>query len=297
MIASMNTGKLALIFTTLIWGISFSAVEMALNAGWTPFMLLGIRGLLAGSFLLLFSYQKKFWRNKALMRDGMIAGFFLSFGMILQTFGQQASSVQNASFITVMYVVFVPLILWKKHKLSKSLMFAIVLAVLGTAFLSLDENFSVNVGDLLLLACAYLFAIHIIFMSTLSKYKDPLSATTIQSFTMAIISLSFAGFGGESLPTQAWGYVIYAGVLASGVAMLLQMYGQSLVHPTVSGLLLTLESFFGALTAVLFLGESVTLKLILGGGLLMLAVVMVELGPKLFKPKALPVDNPLSESV
>lgn len=282
----MNRGKYALILTTFIWGVSFSAVELALNAGWTPFFLLGIRGLLAGSFLLIFSFKKAFWKNKALMRDGIIAGFFLSFGMILQTFGQQASSVQNASFITVMYVVFVPLILWRKHKLSPSLIIAIVLAVLGTALLSFQADFSLNVGDLLLLACAYLFAIHIIFMSSLAKYQDPLSATTIQSFTMAILSLSFAAYEGINIPTQAWGYVIYAGILASGIAMLLQMYGQSMVHPTVSGLLLTLESFFGALTAVVFLHESVSLKLILGGALLMLAVVMVELGPKIFKAKA-----------
>jgi drug/metabolite transporter (DMT)-like permease len=95
---------------------------------------------------------------------------------------------------------------------------------------------------------------------------------------------------------QAWGYVVYAGVLASGIAMLLQMYGQSLVHPTVSGLLLTLESFFGALTAVLFLHETLTTKLIIGGGLLMLAVVMVEIGPKLFKPKAILKEMPVSEA-
>ena len=71
--------------------------------------------------------------------------------------------------------------------------------------------------------------------------------------------------------------------MASGVGMFTMMYGQAHTHPTIAGLLMTLESFFGALFAILLLSEPLSLKLIIGGGLMISSVVMIEIGPRIIQ--------------
>lgn len=279
----MNKGKIALILTTIIWGLSFSFIDIILNNGWTTFQLLAARGLVAGLFLSAFSYKTAFWKHKKMMKDGMITGFFLFLGLLFQTYGQLLSSVQNASFITVLYVVFVPLLLWRQHKMTLSIFIAIVLAVVGTAFLSLDANFSVNIGDILIVVCAFLFAIHIILNEKLTHYNDLISATAIQAFTLSALGFIFAFFEKAPLPTTGYFYLLYIGIMASGVGMLMMMYGQKHTHPTISGLLMTLESFFGALFAIVLLSEPLSLKLIIGGTLMISSVVMIEMGPRIVR--------------
>jgi len=99
-----------------------------------------------------------------------------------------------------------------------------------------------------------------------------------------VVALGFLfGFINRNpLPSGGYIYVLYAGLVSSGLAFLLQLYGQKHVHPTVSGLLLTLESLFGALGAIIILHEPFTSRTLIGGGLMILAVVILELGPKMW---------------
>lgn len=275
-------GKLSLIAASFLWGISFVAVEQALNHGWTTFLLLGTRGLLAGLALGLLGLRRRFWKNRQLMIDGVIGGLLLFVGMVLQTYGQLNSTVSNASFITVLYVVFIPLILGRKQGFRKSVGLAILFAVLGTGFLSLDANLTLKTGDILLVGCALVFAIHIIFLGKMAQHDDLISASAIQALTMAFFSFGFSLFEGKTIPSEGWIYVLYAGLISSGLAFLLQLYGQKHVHPTVSGLLLTLESLFGTLGAILILHEPLTARIWVGGSLMILSVVVIEAGPQLY---------------
>jgi drug/metabolite transporter (DMT)-like permease len=104
----------------------------------------------------------------------------------------------------------------------------------------------------------------------------------IQSLTMGVLGFIFAQFNGQGIPTSGWIYVLYAGIVSSGLAFLLQLYGQQRVSPTISGLILTLESLFGSLGAIFLLNEPFTLNVLVGGSLMLLAVVTIELGPRLF---------------
>ena len=275
-------GKMALFTAAFLWGISFVAVEKAMEVGWTPFVLLGMRGLLSGIALSGFALKKQFWKNRLLILESILAGFILFIGMAFQTYGQQLSTVSNSSFITVLYVVFIPVILWKRQKATKSVLLAIFFAVIGTAFLTLNGALTVNVGDILLIGCAWLFALHIIFLNHVIRHDDVIPVAMIQSFTMGVLGFIFAGFNGQGIPTLGWIYVLYAGIISSGLALFLQLYGQQRVSPTISGLLLTLESLFGSLGAIILLNEPFTLNVLVGGSLMLLAVVTIELGPRLF---------------
>jgi drug/metabolite transporter (DMT)-like permease len=280
-IRNNTSGKTALLTSALIWGISFVAVQEALNRGWTPFILLAFRGLLASAAISLVAFRRPFWRNKGLMLYGFLAGVVLFIGFVFQTYGQIYSTVSNASFITVQYVVFIPLLMFRKRKITTSVILGVGLSVIGTGFLTLSDSFSPQLGDALLVACAVVFALHIVVIEKLAKYNDVMAATLIQVFTVSVLGFGFSAFTQPVIPTEGWIYVLYAGLFASGLAFLLQIYGQKHVNSTISGILLAFEALFGALGAVLILHEPFSQNTLIGGFLMMCAVFMVELGPKI----------------
>lgn len=274
-------GKTALLSSAFLWGISFTAVQEALNRGWTPFILMGFRGLMAAAALSLIAFRKPFWRNKALVKTSLIAGVLLFIGFILQTYGQMYSTVSNASFITVMYVVFIPLLMFRQRKITTSVYLGVGLAVLGTAFLTLRESLTFHLGDVLLIGCAIVFALQILVIEKAAQYNDVIAVTFIQVALISVLGFVFSLFTQPIIPTQGWWYVLYAGLISSGVAFLLQTYGQKHVDSTITGILLAFEALFGALGAVLILKEPFSQNTLIGGFLMMSAVFMVELGPKI----------------
>lgn len=276
-------GKISLFAAAFLWGISFIAVEQAMALGWRPFALLGVRGLLAATAIGFFAFKQRFWLDRPLMKESVAAGVLLFLGLLLQMYGQSLSSVSNASFLTVMYVVFVPVLLMKRQRTSVSVALAIAFAVLGTGFLTLQGDFSLRLGDVFLIACAWVFAAHIVLIGRIMQKREALSVATVQSLTMSALGFSFALANGHTLPTEGLVYVAYAGLGSSGLAFALQLYGQKHVEPTVSGLLLTLEALFGTLGAILILREPVTLNLLMGGAFMVLAILTIELGPRMFK--------------
>jgi drug/metabolite transporter (DMT)-like permease len=276
-------GKSALLTSALLWGLAFVAVQEALNEGWTPFILLGFRGLMAGLLLGIFALKRQFWKNKALMKSGMLAGAVMFIGFALQTYGQQLSTVSNASFITVLYVVFVPLLMLQKRALSISMIVAVLSAVVGTAFLTLTNGLSFHIGDILLIGCAFAFACHIIIIDRLARFHDALSATVIQVLTMSGLGFIFSLMVPSPIPSSGWLYVGYAGIISSGLAFVLQIYGQRHVDSTVAGLLLTMEALFGALGAIFLLHEPFKMNTMIGASFMMMAVILIELSPMLIK--------------
>jgi drug/metabolite transporter (DMT)-like permease len=276
-----NTGKIALLTSSLLWGISFVAVQEALNRGWTPFILMGFRGLLASIALGFIAFKRPFWRNKSLMGYSFLAGIILFIGFIFQTYGQIFSTVSNASFITVQYVVFIPLLMWRRRRITTSVIFGVGLAMIGTGFLTLSERFAFHIGDVLLISCALVFALHIMVIEKVAKYNDVMAATFIQVFTISVLGFMVSCFTQPVIPSEGWIYVIYAGIVSSGIAFLFQVYGQKHVDSTLSGIILSFEALFGALGAIFILHEPFTQNTLIGGFLMMSAVFMVELGPKL----------------
>jgi drug/metabolite transporter (DMT)-like permease len=80
MSAEIKLAKSSLFLSAFLWGFGFVAVEGALISGWDPMALLAARGFIGGSLLFIFSYRRKFWKNKELMIEGIKAGFFLTLG-------------------------------------------------------------------------------------------------------------------------------------------------------------------------------------------------------------------------
>jgi len=284
----IKLAKSALFLSAFLWGFGFVAVEGALISGWDPMALMAARGLIGGSFLLIFSFKRKFWKNKILMIEGVKAGVFLTLGFVGQTYGQAMSGPANASFITAMYVIFVPLIgsLWYKYKIHPWVILTSITAFAGVALISVQGSLQVNVGDIWLLAGAVFFAIHIIKLSQLSRFNDSLSLTTIQLFTMSAISSVFLLIFDINFSTSGLYYVLYIGLISSGIAFFLQTFGQKSVASSVASIILTFEAIFGVISSAIVFKLLIPTQTWIGGIMLLGSVFFFEVMLLIFKKKS-----------
>lgn len=290
-------GSLLLLLTAMIWGAAFVAQNVGMDyVG--PFTFLCSRSLLGGAVLLpvIFVSSRKGKNNdrehgasgKKLLLAGTCCGGALFLGSILQQMGMldPATTSGKAGFLTAMYMVLVPiagLVLGKRPKLRA--WGAVALAVLGMYFLCLYENgFSgLGWGDLLEMACAVGFTLHILVIDHFSDKVDGVKMSCIQFFTCGI--LAFIGmllFETPSLQSllDAALPIAYAGILSSGVGYTLQILAQRDTDPTVASLLMSLESVFSLIFGWILLGEKMKGIELMGCGLMMAAIIWVQLPDK-----------------
>lgn len=272
-------GTLSLITIAIIWGIAFIAVDLALEAGWETFPLLAVRGFVGGTVALVFSFKTKWWKDLHLLLMGFICGVFFFLGYALQTLGQGLSSVSNSAFLTALNVVFVPFILriFMKRKISIKVYFASAIALIGTGILSIDSSFRMHYGDILLILCAFFFACQIVYTEK-CKDKNPIALTVIELYTMGILSLiCMPIFRQTTIPSGGWLGVLYAAIFSSAIASILQFFGQKHVNPSKASLILVQESIIACIAAVLFLHDELTWQIVVGGILMISAVILVEI--------------------
>lgn len=276
----------SLVLTTFLWGLGFVFVDKALTAGWQPFPLLMVRGFIGGALMFFLSYKKQWYKNKQTLLLGMVNGGLYFLGFAFQTSGQELSSIPNTAFITTLYVLFVPLIskIFLNRQIEKKVYIAGLLALVGTAILSFQGSFQLHLGDLLLIICAIFFALQIIYNEKCGAHGDPLSITCIQLLTMGVLSLLCMPVSGQlTIPSMGWDSVLYLAICSSAIASLLQLFGQSHVQPSIASLILTMESVIGTLAGVLLLGYPLEPSTIVGGSLMLSAVLLVEYSPKSVK--------------
>ena len=271
--------RIYLIMTAFIWGLGFIGVQGALDAGWAPMPLLLMRGLIGGIFLLPFTLKSKWWKNKELLKIGSFTGSMYFLGFAFQTIGQQGSTVANSAFLTALNVLFVPLLLrlFFKHKLSKRVFVGAAFACLGTAVLSLTSSFTIQPGDIYLILGALFFALQIIYAHRAARLGDAIAVTVLQLLVMAIWAAIFMPIMNETtIPSTGWFSVLYVAIFSSAIAFLLQMKGQAHVPPATTTIILSQEATIGTLASVILLGQPLTVKIVLGGILMIMAVFISE---------------------
>lgn len=159
---------------------------------------------------------------------------------------------------------------------------AIVLALAGVGFLTLNEGFSVNFGDLLTMIYALFFAVQMIRVGAHAPHvNSPFGFTFIQLITAGLASLVLALVLGQSFIIarpgfSAWAGLAYLTVLNTAVAYLLQNFGQKYARPSTAAIILSLEALFGAVAAHFITGEVFTIQKILGCSLIFAAVILTQ---------------------
>jgi len=215
-----------------------------------------------------------------LLKKGSIAGLFLGAGYILQTLGLARAGAAITGFITGLYVVATPVLaaLVLKVKINRFTWLCVATATLGLALLSL-KGWSIGYGEFLVFLCAISFAAHIIALSKWSNGLDIYALTVIQLTTCAVMTgiISFAQGYKAPVNTSGWLVVFYTAVLCTAIAFIVQTWAQAHMSATKVAVILTMEVVFAAIFAVIFGSETLTLKALIGGILVLTAIFMIVL--------------------
>jgi len=290
------------LLAAFIWGSAFVAqkggaeVLGALSFNWT-------RSLVAALGLLVLvkvldkrsaapekSDAEKKKDKRELLRGGLVVGTILAVGSTLQQYGVGMTTAGKAGFLTALYIVLVPLFGLLFGKRVRALVWCGVgVAVAGLYFLSFAAGGApvFNSGDLLVIACAFVFSSHILAIDHYTKTIDGVKLSCVQFF-VAGIELLVPALIVDGLPVRAildcLPFILYTGVLSSGVGYTLQILAQKDGDPAVVSLLLSLESLFAAVSGAIVLHERLSAREYLGCALMLCAVVLVQLPEKKKEP-------------
>jgi drug/metabolite transporter (DMT)-like permease len=300
------TGASILLTTAIIWGIAFVAQSEGTRF-MGPFSFNSIRFMLGGVFLIPVikikdtlrkskSKEKteKDWdkentsfllseksNKRALIIGGLSCGIILAIANSFQQFGIMSTSVGKSGFITTLYIILVPIIgIFLKKKPPVIVWISAFLAMIGLYLLCINENSALNRGDIYLMICAVLFSCHILVIDYFSPKVDGIKLSCFQFFVSGfmcmIMSLIFE--------TVTWAQVmdcmvpiLYTGIMSCGVAYTCQIVGQKYMEPAVASLILSLESVVSVLAGWLILGQVLSVKEMVGCGIVFVAVILAQL--------------------
>jgi drug/metabolite transporter (DMT)-like permease len=280
-----------LLLTAVIWGFAFVAQRVGMEyVG--PFTFNGVRFALGALVLLPIVLKIRSTHSKTAGRrvpagrrtmvlGSILAGVAIFLGASLQQVGLVYTTAGKAGFITGLYVVLVPIVgLLFGQKTHAGTWLGALLAAAGLYLLSVNEDFSIDFGDLLELAGAFMWAGHVLIIGWLSPRMDSSVLALIQYTTCSALSL-LTGFLFETMTLnaigQAAGPILYGGVLSVGVAYTLQVVAQRHAHPAHAAILLSLEAVFAAAGGWLMLNELLSLRSLIGCGLMLAGMLLSQL--------------------
>jgi drug/metabolite transporter (DMT)-like permease len=282
---------LALIFVAIVWGAGFVLMKDAISQQ-PVFDFLATRFTLATLVMVAIRPQVLSAINKQTLFRGSILGVMLGLAYITQTIGLDLTTAAITGFLTGLYVVFTPLLFWFvfKKKVVKKVIVGATLALTALLFISFN-GLSFDPGQVWLIACALLFAGHIIGLSFWSNAKDIYPLTVIQLAAGSVVCWLGAVPDGYQAPPNAfvWGTVVFTAVFATAMAFLIQTWAQSIMDPSRVAIILTGEIVFAAVIAVAVGQEVLTTRTIIGGVLIVVAMLIVEWPDR--KSKS-PLDQP-----
>lgn len=280
-------GSLMLLITAIVWGFAFVAQSIGGDTV-GPFLFNGVRNVLGSVVLIpvILIIKKVKGIDKILTKEaivgGVCCGLCLFVASSFQQFGILTAPVSDASFITALYVLIVPILgLFVGKKVGWKIWVAVAIALVGLYMLTMSGDMEFSKGDVLLLIGAFLFSIHILVIDYFSPKADGVVISSIQFFTAGVCAFIAMPFNGEAFDIvkiqSGLPSILYAGILSCGVAYTLQVVFQKDVEPTKASLILCLESVFGAIGGWLILGQTLGVKEIIGCALMFIAIIIAQL--------------------
>jgi drug/metabolite transporter (DMT)-like permease len=219
-------------------------------------------------------------RRRAVVLGGLYAG-----GQVMQTIGLAHTAASVSGFITGMYVVCTPLLaaVLLKSRIGALTWFAVALAMAGIGLLTLHPGgLDFGYGETLTLIAAVVYALHIVGLGAWSTPAEAMGMSIVQLAVITVVCTIGAAPNGIGLPDTGidWLRVVYMALFAGALAMAGQTWAQAHLSPTRSAIIMSMEPVFAAFFAVLAGGESITARLLTGGGMVLAAMLIVELVPR-----------------
>lgn len=275
-------GSLLLFLAALIWGSSFIVMKNAVDF-LTPAVLLFLRFSLSALLLFIIFFNKIKKLNFHQIKGGLLTGCCLFAAYYVQTWGLNYTTPGKNAFLTAVYCAIVPFLVWIfYHKRPDIYNFiAAFICVLGIGCVSLDGHLKMNIGDILTLCGGFLYAGHILLIKKFSRGIDGGAFTSLQFIGGAIVAFVLS-LTTENLmiisqiQPSIYLQILYLVLFATTLTMFCQTTGQKYTSECNASLILSLESVFGVIFSIVFYGEILTLKILLGFILIFLAIVISE---------------------
>ena len=273
---------LALLGVTAAWGSTFFLTKDLLDR--VPVLdYLAVRFAIAGAAVYLLFPKAVGRLSAAGRRRAVVLGLLYGVAQILQTAGLAHTSASVSGFVTGLYVVATPLFaaVLLKQRIGAVTWGAVALAMAGLGVLTLS-GFSTGYGEALTFVSALLYALHIVGLGAWSTAREAMGMTIIQLAVIAVVCFAVSVPDGIVLPatTADWVSVVYMALVAGALAMAAQTWAQAHLPPTRTAIIMSMEPVFAAFFAVLLGGESVTARMLLGGAMVLTAMLVVELVPR-----------------
>ena len=271
---------LSLLLVTAIWGTTFVLVKDATRT-LPPLTFIALRftvGFLALA-LLLGGRLRRARRREVLA--GLLIAVFLYGGFVTQTLGLQSTPASVTAFITGICTVMVPLFAFVllRQRPGRGVLAGVALATVGLALLTVKNDLSLSQGDLLVLACALFFALHIVAIGKYAPSLDTAVLAVVQIGAVAVAAWPLAvALERPSLaaPVEVWLNVLFLGVVATGLVFYIQNVAQRFTSPTHTALIFTMEPVFAAFFAYLWLGEVIAGRGFAGAALIFAGMLVAE---------------------
>ena len=270
----------ALVVACFLWGISFVIVKRALDDA-TPLAFAALRFGIGAALLAPFAHLGRRFSARELSA-GLLLAALLGFGFLFQTTGLVWTTPSRSAFIVAISSVLAPAMaaVALRERPGWPLVTAVLLAALGTYWLTAPDAGGLNRGDALTLATAVLFGVQIVATTALSRRFDALRLVWLQIAGTAVL-----GAAGAVLFEHAsihwtrlfvWS-LAYTAIGPTVVALLLQMFSQRYMSSARAALLFCFETLFAAACSWLVMGERLSAQQWLGGGLILGGMVLAEL--------------------
>ena len=284
--------ELALVGIAAVWGLTFVMVQDAI-AILPVFAFLAYRFAIATALVTPVFWAKLRALGPDGWRAGLVMGAFLTVGYAFQTLGLQHTSPSDAGFITGLFVVLTPVLgaLFLQQRISSLAWAAAGVSVVGLFLLSgAGGDFTLR-GDGLVFVAALSFAAHILATGRAAGRFDVGALLVVQLGVAAAACFVVALTRGDlEVPRGAtvWSALVVTAVLASALGFFVQTYAQQHAPPARTALILASEPAFAGLFGYLFAGDRLSPVEWLGAGLIMAAIVAVELIPRWRTTEPLP---------
>src|SRR5260370_24317894 len=271
-----------LVFVTMIWGSTFLIVQQTIRLT-GPFTFLAMRFGIGALVLAVIFHKRLRHITRAEIFTGSLIGLFLFGTYALQTTGLQYTTSSKAGFITGMYVPLVAILAVPMLRQKPTLggMLGVILSVAGLALISINSSFqfTVGLGEILVIGCAIASALHVIFISKFAPRVDAINLAIVQIGVTAILSFIAMPVAREPFvlpPLPAWGSALFMGVAATAFALAVMNRVQQFVSGTQATLIYALELVWVAMLGSLA-GEKLSLFAWMGCGCIFLGMITGEL--------------------
>lgn len=276
------------VIMAMIWGSAFAVVKSTLDYV-PPVYMIALRFTIAAVGCMVI-FPRKYKKQEVI--HGIFIGFALFFAYLAQTIGCNYTTAGKNAFLTALYIIIVPFIHWVliKKRPELKVFIAAIIALIGIGLISLNGDMNVNIGDVLTIICGFLFALQISLIDKYVKDDDPMVLTSMQLVVCAIMGWLLAPFIDGEFPdgvmtkANVWFGILFLAILSTLVCQVIQNVCQKYTKPESAALIMSSEAVFGALSSVIFLGEVMSGKVLLGCGFMVFAIVLAQVE---FKKKGL----------